>query len=364
MRSKRIVFVINSLKIGGAAKMIQFVASNVSVLFDDVTMVSIYDSKSYGDLPDTINRADLGVNSKLFFPIRFFLIITRLRRFFKKSQPDYICSFVCDVAFFTRVSSLGLGAILISAERGDPGVYSRLYQSVIRWTYSHSDYCFFQLERARDHFGKIIKEKSFVIPNPYVAQSGVTPFNGPRKKTIVSAGRFTWQKGFDILIKAFARVLEVYPEYQLLLYGSGPLEHEYHMLCRELGIENKVLFPGYVECVPKAIREEGLFVLSSRFEGIPNVLIEAMSVGIPTVSTDCTPGGADFLTCHGKRGLLGPIDDVQVLSDNICKLIGNESLYKYLEVEGPKVLVELNPKTISQEWQLAFSKIIAENQMN
>ncbi len=358
---RKIIFVINSLKIGGAAKMIQFVATNVVDMFDDVTMVSIYDNSSYGTLPGTINRINLSVKPNLFLPFRISLIISRLKSVFHKEKPDYICSFVCDVAFFTKVSSLGLRSVIISAERGDPGIYSRFYQSVIRWTYRKSDYCFFQLNRARDYFGKWILNKSFVIPNPFVAQKNVIPYYGKRKKTIVSAGRFTWQKGFDTLIKAFAIVHAQHPSYKLTIYGSGPLGKSYLELCSELNIEEFVEFPGYVPNVALSIREDGIFVLSSRFEGIPNVLIEAMSVGIPTVSTDCTPGGAEFLTCHGKRGLLVPVDDIELLAKNICSLIEDDDKYRLLEREGPTVVEELNPMLISQQWRNAFSTIIAAN---
>ena len=356
-QANSIVFVINSLKIGGAAKMIQFVASNVRSQFDEVTMLSIYDSESYGDLPETIRRINLGINSKIWWPKRTPLLLYKLRGELRRLRPQYICSFVSDVACFTRISSLGLGAIVMSAERGDPGVYSKMLFTMLRWTFNHSDYCFFQLPQARDFFSDKVKDKSYVIPNPYVPEKGIEPYFGERNKTIVSAGRFTWQKGYEILIPAFAKVAEHYPEYSLILFGSGPFEEGYHKQCKQLGIEDKVHFPGYVKSVPQAVRKEGIFVLSSRFEGIPNSLIEAMSVGVPTVSTDCTPGGADFLTHHGERGLLVPIDDIDGIANAIISIIEDDTLRERLSHAGPEVLEELSENKIAKEWNDAFNEI-------
>ena len=352
-----IVFVINSLKIGGAAKMIQFVANKVTTQFDRVVMLSLYDSESYGQLDNSIKRINLGINPKRWWPIRTIGLIWKLRMQFKQIKPGYICSFVSDVALFSRVSSLGLKVVVMSAERGDPAIYKFILKKMYSWAYKHSDYCFFQLPQARDYFSKCVVDKSFIIPNPYVPEEGIMPYFGTRNKTIVSAGRFTWQKGYEILIPAYAIVKQSYPDYKLILFGEGPMLKDYKCLISQLGIEDSVLFPGYVKSVPKAVREEGIFVLSSRFEGIPNSLIEAMSVGIPTVSTDCTPGGADFLTRHGKRGLLVPVDDIEGIASSIIKLIEDTDLRKKLELAGPEVLKELDENKIARAWNEAFAKI-------
>ncbi len=352
-----IVFVINSLKIGGAAKMIQFVASKVGEQFDSVTMLSLFDDVSYGRLPNSVNRVNLGINSKQWWPTRTLGLLFKLRKAIKQLNPGYICSFVSDVAIFSRISTLGMKAVVISAERGDPGIYSKLFKVFNRWAYHNSDYCFFQLPQARDCFSKKVQKHSFVIPNPYVPEPGIEPYYGERNKTIVSAGRFTWQKGYEILIPAVAKVINRHPEYKLILFGSGPFEQDYRQQCRQLGIEDKVFFPGYVKSVPQAVQKEGIFVLSSRFEGIPNTLIEAMSVGIPTVSTNCTPGGADFLTQHGKRGLLVPIDDIDAIANAVLKIIENNDLRQKLAHAGPEVLEELNEEKVAKAWNDAFMVI-------
>lgn len=281
-----------------------------------------------------------------------------LRNIIKKEKTDIICAFVSDVAVMSRIASLGINAKFISAERGDPYSQTRLWRILTSWAYKKSDYCFFQLDKARDFYGKKVREKSFVIPNPYIQQGDVEPYDGIRKKTIVSVGRFEPEKGYDVLIDAFYNVHRAYPEYALILYGKGSLASEYLEQVNKLGLEGCVSMPGYINDVTATIREDGVFVLPSRYEGIPNALLEAMSVGVPTVSTDCTPGGPAFLTNNGERGLLVPIDDKSALENAIIRIITNQRLAKEISHKGREITELLNPTKIEEKWIAAFEKII------
>ena len=356
MKEKRnsILFIINALKVGGAAKIIQFVANQCVGLFDQVYFASLYDAESLGKLDNSIHRINLGINVKQNPLFRRLIVVSKIRSLTKDLHPQIVCSFVSDVSYMTRIATWGLDNIVALAERGDPNQEPCWAKPIVRWAYTNCDYCFFQLERARDYFDDSVKQHSFVIPNPFIPQNNLTPKKKKKKKTIVSAGRFTWQKGFDTLIKAFAIVHQKHEDYSLVIYGKGPLESEYHSLVKECQLDGFVQFPGYVEDLPNALKDDGVFVLSSRYEGIPNTLIEAMSVGIPTVSTDCSPGGADYLTDHGKRGLLSPVDDVLMLANNINALIENEILYKQLQNKGLSVIDELSPSRIGEMWKDAF----------
>ncbi len=353
-----LLFIINALKVGGAAKIIQFVANQCVGLFDDVYFASLYDSESLGTLDNSIHRINFGIEVKQNPILRRLKVIRAIRSVTREIRPQIVCSFVSDVAYMTRIATLGLDSIVALAERGDPNQEPFWAKPIVKWAYNKCDYCFFQLDRARDYFGENVRKHSFVIPNPFVPHDDIIPYFGERKKTIVSAGRFTWQKGFDTLIKAFSLVHRKHDDYSLIIYGKGPLLSDYLKIVREEQLGDCVHFPGYVDDLPKVLQKEGIFVLSSRYEGIPNTLIEAMSVGIPTVSTDCSPGGADFLTHHGKTGLLSPVDDVERLASNINRVVEDEILYKKLQIEGLTVIKELNPSVIGNMWKEAFVNII------
>ena len=143
-----------------------------------------------------------------------------------------------------------------------------------------------------------------------------------------------------------------------LLYGEGDYLIEYEKLIKELSLEGFVELPGYIRNVASCIREDGIFVLSSDFEGIPNALIEAMSVGLPCVATDCTPGGPAFLTNNGERGLLVPIQDVDAMAGAIISLIEGPSLAASLAKKATDIVSLLNIDVINKMWIDSFKNII------
>ncbi len=353
--NKKITFIINTMNVGGAAKMLNFVANLCSDLFSNVTLISMFEKNKLFTENKRIKNVNLGI--KTGGPLWRLNAVSAMRKAIKTEDADIVCAFVSDVAFYARLATLGMKSVFISAERGDPYSLPSVWQKLVRFSYSRSDYCFFQLEQARDFFGKKVAEKSFVIPNSYTATENVEPFYGERKKTIVSVGRFENQKGYDVLIDAFAIIHNDFPDYRLILYGDGSKKEAYRSQVESLGLSDCVDFPGYINNAAARIREDGIFALPSRFEGIPNSLIEALSVGVPTVSSDCTPGGPHFLTRGGERGLLVPVGDADALADAIIRLIKDKELAQKLSELGPLVKDELKPEVISEMWINAFTKI-------
>ena len=355
--NEKILFVISQLKVGGAAKMIKYVANLCAAHFKEVSLVTYYDDYTPEDVSSSIKRINLNVRISRT-PLWRLKALIRLRKIVKKGGYSVVCSFLPDISAMSRLATIGLRLKVVSAERGDPYQFSILWKGIVTWTYRNSDYCFFQLEQARDFFGESVARHSFVIPNPYVPVNNAEPYKGVRKKTIVSAGRFAPQKRFDVLIRAFAKVHKLHPNYKLVLYGEGGNLNEYKELALQLGISDSIEYPGYVRNVTAAICEDGVFVLSSDYEGIPNSLIEAMSVGLPVVATDCTPGGPAFLTNNGERGLLVPTHDVDEMAKAIQRLIEDEDLAKNLSEKASNIVKLLDIKVINKMWMDAFTKIL------
>lgn len=361
LSNKKVLFVVSQLKVGGAAKMIKYVANLCAAHFGKVALLTYYDDYTPDDLNTSIERVNLNVKAG-GVPLWRIKAFRRLRRCIKAGAYDLVCSFLPDVSLMSRLATFGIDTVVVSAERGDPYQFSRLWRKLVSWTYRKSDYCIFQLDRARDFFGEGVASHSFVIPNPYVPEKNVSPFKGSRKKTIVSAGRFAPQKRFDVLLEAFATVHSVCPDYRLILYGVGECLAEYQAQVKELGICESVSFPGYVRGIPSAIREDGIFVLSSDYEGIPNSLIEAMSVGLPVVSTDCSPGGAAFLTDGGNRGLLVPVHDVKAMAEAILKLIKDPGLAQMMSERAMEVVGMLDAGVIDSMWIDSIKTMLEKNE--
>ncbi|WP_084516648.1 glycosyltransferase family 4 protein [Microtetraspora niveoalba] len=192
------------------------------------------------------------------------------------------------------------------------------------------------------------------IPNAVHEHGGVRP--GPRGKVVLAAGRLTEQKGFDLLVPAFARVVAEHPDWQLRIFGTGPGEAGLRALIEELHLYNHVFLMGRTDRLDDELAKASAFVLSSRFEGLPMVMIEAMSHGTPIVSFDCPTGPADVLT-DGVDGLLVPPGDVPALADALARVIGDRALRERL---GSAALAGAAPYTreaVTPQWEALFEDL-------
>ena len=156
------------------------------------------------------------------------------------------------------------------------------------------------------------------IPNPValpkVPSIASTSATLPRTPFILAIGRLSYQKGFDVLIKAFAQLAA--RDIGLVILGEGPLESQLRELALELGVAERVHFPGFVGSASTYLAAATLFVLPSRWEGFSNVLAEALAAGTPIVASDC-PGSAREVLDHGRLGRLVPVGEPRALAKAI-----------------------------------------------
>jgi len=179
---------------------------------------------------------------------------------------------------------------------------------------------------------QLMPDKVEVIYNPVVTPELITqswePVEHPwlaagELPVILGAGRLTVQKDFVTLIRAFARVRQ-HHEARLIILGEGEDRPILERLVRELGLQEWVALPGFVENPYAWMRRAAVFVLSSRWEGLPTVLVEAMACGTPVVSTDCPSGPREILE-GSKWGKLVPVGDEAALAEAICETLRNGS---------------------------------------
>ncbi len=164
------------------------------------------------------------------------------------------------------------------------------------------------------------------------------------------------QKGFDLLISAVASLYPKYPEWQLVIVGEGPERPALERQAARLGLANVVHFPGWVSQPYDYYHTAGVFVLSSRFEGFPNALLEAMAAGCAVVATDC-PSGPKSIVSHGVNGLLVPSGDPQALALALGRLLADEGERARFGLAARGVLDRFAPGEVLPQWSRLFMSL-------
>ena len=192
------------------------------------------------------------------------------------------------------------------------------------------------------------------IPNPVPRLRG-----GPARpdgNVVLAAGRLNAQKGFDLLIPAFAAVARRHPAWELRIYGSGPRRDDLARQVVQEGLEERVRLMGRTRRLDFAMAEASLFVLSSRFEGFPMVLLEAMSKGLPIVSFACPTGPAELIE-HGVDGLLVPPGDVPGLSAALLDMVEDHDLRRRVGAAARRKAAAYDVAAVGRRWDALLADL-------
>jgi glycosyltransferase involved in cell wall biosynthesis len=187
------------------------------------------------------------------------------------------------------------------------------------------------------------------VPDPGTRRTGAA-------KVVVAAGRLARQKGFDLLIDAFAQVAHRYPDWQLHIYGGGEERGRLLAQILLLGLERQVRLMGYSANLSEQMSQAALYVMSSRVEGFPMVLLEAMSVGLPVVSFDC-PNGPGDLVRQGTNGVLVRAGDVGGLADALCAVMADPGRRERMGEAARATAREYDIGRISHRWETLFDEL-------
>jgi glycosyltransferase involved in cell wall biosynthesis len=197
-----------------------------------------------------------------------------------------------------------------------------------------------------------------LIPNPVPPlDGGVSAQTAP---VAVAAGRLNSQKGFDLLIRAWAQVAERCPDWRLEIYGSGPERPALERLIGDYGLADRVALEGRTRALGAAMAAASLYVLSSRFEGFGLVLVEAMGKGLPVVSFDCPRGPSDIVR-DGIDGLLVPPEDVSALAQSILALIENEPRRRRLAKAALDKADRYRTEAIAPRWDALLADLTRQS---
>ena len=193
------------------------------------------------------------------------------------------------------------------------------------------------------------------IPNAVPRLGG--PAADLSRPVVLAIGRLTRQKGFDRLICAFARVARTEPDWTLRICGRGPEHERLAGMVAERGLQDRVALPGAVADIGAEFARASIFVLSSRFEGFPMVILEAMSKGLPVVSFDCATGPADMVE-DGRTGFLVPEGDVGGLARALRALARDEPLRRRLGAAGAERVEAFSPARVGARWDALLAEVV------
>ncbi|GJL80333.1 MAG: amylovoran biosynthesis protein AmsD [Nitrospinaceae bacterium] len=354
----RLTLVIYSLSAGGAERVLSILANYWAKKGWQITLLTMDDGKKlFYELHPAITHRPLAVEGKssnLFWGlVNNLKRIWVIRKALKASAPQIVISFMKRTNVLVFFATLNFKPPLFVCEHSDPH-YSRtsgIWDLLRNLTYLGATRLIVLTQTARSYFSSAIQRHTIVIPNPVLPPENNDWTNGKRDfKTLLAMGRLNKVKGFDLLLKAFAKIAPKHPDWSLVIWGEGPQRASLEKLRDELGLKTRVKFPGTTKQPGEKMRESDIFVLSSRSEAFPMALLEAMARGLPAISFDC-PSGPREIIRDGLDGILVPPEDVDAFAHTLDRLMSDENERNRLSLRALEVNERFQLEKVMGMWE-------------
>lgn len=329
----KIIFVIPNMTGGGTERVISLLSEEYIRMGLDVAIMQFAGYERAYELDGRIEDFSIAPRSG-GNPIIMVRRLVDMRRYFKKNPDCRIFSFCVMGAVFSVIATFGMKRYILVAERSSPDSCKQV--KLRNWAYKRTNRITFQTNEGITYFPDWIKPKAVVIPNPIDAALP-EPYEGKRSHRIVSVGRLHAVKNHALLFEAFADFSQQFPDYELHIYGQGELEQELKEYAGRLEISDKIVWHGFRKNVKEEIRDAGMFISTSNYEGISNSMLEALAMGIPSICTNCPIGGARSYIEDGENGLLIPVRDKEALIKAMIRIASDDAFAASLSENAAKV---------------------------
>ena len=288
-------------------------------------------------------------------------ILTRLRKAWRERALVRSCKALqeADVIICQKIAasfmawSAGFGHKSIACEHYRYTMYNGPVRRLRKRLYSHMSAVVTLTKNDQKAFEQSGLKNVFCIPN--MVSISPIPYHGENSKRIVSVGRLTSQKGYDLLLQSIARIADKMGDFYIDIYGEGEDRAALEAQCRKLGLTERVHFPGYCADIETIYAGSAFYVMSSRFEGFPMVLLEAAASGLPIVSFDCPEGPAILLRNGG--GILVERENVTALGQAILTMIQDPALRNKSHNESSAIIEPYQPEQIGKQWEELFKNL-------
>lgn len=354
---QNITFITDSLKTGGAERVISIMANYWARQGKNVSILTLKQKAPFYAIDSEINYIELGITKKsgFFFDgiVNGILQVRTIEKKLKDLKTEVVISFFADINVISIMAARKADIPIIISERNNPSFVNLSYKWIIarRLFYRFADFLVVQTKEVKSFYRKFGIDV-ISIPNPVSEYKTDTT---KKNKTILAVGKLEEQKGFDLLMEAFKKA-NLPPEWKLKIVGDGSLKNYLIQYKDKLGLDEKVYFAGKVKNIMEVYNNSSVFVLSSIYEGFPNVLIEAMSAGLPVISFNCKFGPEEIIE-HNENGILVQARDTTKLAKEIRDLVNNEKKRNRLGKNAGKVKEKYSCQTIMEKWERVIDSI-------
>lgn len=365
---KKIMFHLHCLGKGGAERVVVNLAEQFAGHQYQVDIVVAEEMDNEYELTAGITKYFAGVGPEAAQSGsrmgRFFRKIKNLRQIIKKVQPDIVIAFGKSANYRAMMATTGMSIPVLVSVRNDPAIdYKGVANRVLNKLFlERAKGCVFQTEEARRFFAIKLQNKSRIMLNPIHEKYLSTQRKQDiREKRIVTVGRLARQKNQLLLIQAFEKIQAGFPDYQLYLYGGKTQDdtgEKLEQYVQEHKLGGKIKFMGVRDDLEQQLPDAALFVLPSDYEGMPNVLMEAMAMGMPVIATDCPCGGPRALIEDGVNGILVPVKDVDAMAGAMQRMLSNPAEAEQMGQRAADIKKSANAETIFVEWEKWIQEIV------
>ncbi|TYA71867.1 glycosyltransferase family 4 protein [Seonamhaeicola marinus] len=362
--NKNIAFVIPSLGPGGAERVVVTLANRLCAKYN-ILLILLY--KEHNILYDIDSRIKISYCAEYLKESTNFINafknnkrnISIISNFIKDYKINLLIGFTTTSNILSVLSAKRCRIPCIISDRSNPYAtqLSSFWRLIRYLTYPRCNYLVVQSKLSLEFYKNVKLKKLKVLPNPLSENLTLKRKSSTKENIILYVGRLDSNKAQDVLLKAFSNLKETRKNWKLVLVGDGNKRKTYETLTKDLGIEDSVVFTGRINNPEIYYNKAKIFAFTSKSEGFPNALIEAMYFGLPCVSTDC-PSGPSELIEDNTNGFLIPVGDVLLLEQKLKTLIENEQLRNEMLQKAKSKGEEFHVNNVSDKWEKLIIKLL------